>query len=61
MDDNYVWATDVEIVAVSKILGVDLFVANYHFDKKKLGEKVDGLAIILTANFYTGKYILNKF
>ena len=30
MDVNMVWGTDIEIVVLSSILGVDIFVSNYH-------------------------------
>ena len=35
MGSDHIWATDVEIMAVSMMLGIDLFVANFHCDSKK--------------------------
>ena len=30
MDANEIWGTDIEIVALSSILGVDIYVSNFH-------------------------------
>ena len=35
MDTNYIWGTDVEVVAFSKMLDVDIFVSNIHTDIKR--------------------------
>ena len=40
MDADHIWATDVELVAVSLMLGVDLFVANYHFNSKNTWREI---------------------
>ena len=40
MDTETIWATDVEIIATSFMLDVDLFVANEHSDTKKTWNQI---------------------
>ena len=49
MDTDAIWGSDVEIIAFSKMLDVDIFVANLHNDVKK-NECVTGRGIDIALN-----------
>ena len=58
MDADHIWATDIELVAVSLMLGVDLFVANYHFNSMNTWREIKWYRYHSNhINFTTPQYI----
>ena len=62
MDANMIWGTDVEIVALADMLGVDVFVSKMHIDTKKGESQSTWYRYQFSHNGYTtpALYLVNR-